>query len=377
MTQHLPFPLPAIVQAAERSRALPDDTEARLRQLEQAAADDLSRRIESWRDNDRAAQASWARLAAMIGSVGVRPNPYRPAPMPQQDPRLEHFLRFTRRLAVIRSRMKPLRFHLLTPPRPADITTARDIAPDIAKLIVPTMDNVRALETAKGAGQELRALVLMPPDWPEPERWSRDLQAEALDATELAARCAAALERQQEAASLFAFAYREAANWRAFARARSNRLNETRTQVLAGENAGDCLTKLDFDLVLLSGFGSGEAVPPLTNLNEVLVRAEINETLGHSDEARRLLGEAAKVLEPTLGRVVYPTREQFGAAMLEALTLEMQDKPFIAVLERLRELSEMRALALAYCNVAASALEDTEPDRAARYRATTVAIARM
>ena len=28
--------------------------------------------------------------------------------------------------------------------------------------------------------------------------------------------------------------------------------------------------------------------------------------------------------EPTLGRVVYPTREQFGAAMLEALTLEMQ-----------------------------------------------------
>ena len=94
----------------------------------------------------------------MIGSVGVRPNPYRPAPMPQQDPRLEHFLRFTRRLAVIRSRMKPLRFHLLTPPRPADITTARDIAPDIAKLIVPTMDNVRRWKPQKAPARSYEHL---------------------------------------------------------------------------------------------------------------------------------------------------------------------------------------------------------------------------
>src|SRR5207248_2119291 len=118
-------------------------------------------------------------------------------------------------------------------------------------------------------------------------------------------------------------------------------------------------------------------IPPRRDLNETLVRAEINETLGRSDEVRRLLGEAAKVLEPTLGQVVCPTREQFTAAMLEAMTLQSQGKPYIVVLERLRELSEARALALAYCNVAASAFEDTETDRADHYRATTIAIARM
>jgi len=40
MEQHLPYPLPAIVQAAELSRALPDEIETRLRQLEQGAAAD-------------------------------------------------------------------------------------------------------------------------------------------------------------------------------------------------------------------------------------------------------------------------------------------------------------------------------------------------
>jgi hypothetical protein len=413
MSARIDFHLTRISTTADLSRALPDEALKRLLDIERDIQQCEAEQLEQAQAAARAAEISWARLASMFSSVGARPDPYRPPPMPTPDGRSKPWLQFARQLAEVRRTMKPLTFHLLIPLKREAEAQVRAIGPDVASILDRRVENVRALQDAAASADTLvRLSDSVPSAWPDPTATRRDLALEAVAALELAGRMAAFLDQNRKAVQFHIRAAELCRDHEQSERRDSNVISRVWAGIAAGEPPGEMLATLDFPFgkspswdptkfTFLAPTGTQAPTPLSTVLagrsslaltyrahdygpaasllgaEARVVRGRLHQNLGESVEARRLLEEAAACLERKSGKVMCPDRGAFVTTMMRAALLQRDGKPFVAELERLTLLTRQRALAMSYCETAALAFADVSDQKASRYRGTAKEIASM